>query len=78
MLAPLRESWHTNEPIRWPRVYHMPDFVFFDHSIHVAQGVGCTECHGDVDAMPLVHKNQPTFMKWCLNCHQHPEQRVRP
>jgi len=78
MLAPLRESWRENEPIRWRRVYHMPDFVFFDHSIHVAQGVGCTECHGDVDAMPLVHKNQPTFMKWCLDCHQHPEQRVRP
>ena len=78
MLEPVRQSFRTGQPIRWTRVHDVPDFVYFDHSIHVAKGIGCSECHGRVDRMPLLFKSETLQMEWCLRCHRHPEQRVRP
>ena len=78
MLAPVRESFSTGEPIRWTRVYDLPDFVYFDHSIHIAKGVGCVSCHGRVDQMPLVRRAVSLQMIWCLDCHREPERFVRP
>ena len=78
LLAPVRQSWSTGIPLRWQRVHDLPDYVYFDHSIHVAKGVGCAECHGAVDHMPLMHKAASLEMRWCLECHRHPEDRLRP
>ncbi|MGE7138294.1 cytochrome c3 family protein [Luteibacter sp. NPDC031894] len=77
-LAPLVESWRTGIPLHWNRVNDLPDFVYFDHSIHVAKGVGCVSCHGRVDRMPLMRRVAPLSMEWCLDCHRHPERFVRP
>src|SRR5438094_8601902 len=54
MLEPVRASFRTGQPLRWNRVYDLPGFAYFDHSIHVAKGVGCVSCHGRVDEMPLL------------------------
>ena len=78
MLAPVRESLAKNEPIRWNRVHDLPDYAYFNHSVHVAKGVGCASCHGRVDQMPLVWKDQPLTMEWCLSCHREPERHLRP
>lgn len=78
MLEPVRTSYRTNQPIQWNRVYTLPDYVYFDHSIHVAKGVGCETCHGRVDQMPLIRKANTLYMKWCLDCHRNPEQFLRP
>ncbi len=78
MLEPVRESWRTGESLEWNRVHDLPDFVYFDHSIHVNKGIGCATCHGRVDEMPLVWKEEPLFMKWCLDCHRNPEEFIRP
>jgi hypothetical protein len=77
-LAAVHESWETGMPIRWTRVHDMPDFVYFDHSAHVNKGIGCATCHGRVDEMPAVWKEQPLYMKWCLECHREPELYIRP
>ncbi len=78
MLEPVRRSYATKQPIHWKRVYDLPDFVYFDHSIHVNKGIGCTSCHGQIDRMPLTWVNQQLHMKWCLDCHLHPELQIRP
>lgn len=78
MLEPVRESLATNEPIRWTRVNDLPDFVYFNHSIHVAKGIGCASCHGRVDQMPLLYRAQSLQMEWCVQCHRNPERFVRP
>ena len=78
MLAPVRDSWRTGEPLHWRRVNRLPDYVFFDHSVHIAKGVGCATCHGPVQNMPLMRQEAPLTMGWCLECHRHPEQFVRP
>jgi hypothetical protein len=78
MLAPVRESLARSEPIRWNRVHDLPDYAYFNHSIHVAKGVGCASCHGRVDQMPLIWKDQPLTMEWCLSCHREPERHLRP
>jgi hypothetical protein len=78
MLAPVRKSLADDVPIRWQRVHNLPDYVYFDHSIHVAKGVGCTTCHGPVDRMPLMRQQAPLTMGWCLDCHRAPEKYVRP
>ncbi len=78
MLAPVRDSWSTGKPMEWVRVNDVPDFVYFDHSIHVSQGVGCSTCHGQVDEMRLTHKAESLRMGWCLQCHKHPEKFIRP
>jgi hypothetical protein len=77
-LAFVRESWETNTPIQWNRVHDLPKFVYFNHSLHVAKGVGCSTCHGNIAAMPVVAKSKALFMSWCLDCHRNPEQYVRP
>jgi hypothetical protein len=77
MLAPVRESLRTGKPLRWTRVTDLPDFVYFDHSIHIAKGIGCESCHGRVDQMPLMRKAHAMHMEWCLECHRHPEINLR-
>jgi hypothetical protein len=78
MLAPLRESARTGKPLHWVRVHDLPDFVFFDHSIHLAKGVGCVECHGRVDRMPRIERVASLEMQWCLGCHRDPAPHLRP
>ena len=77
-LQPVRDSWITGIPIQWNQVHKLPDFVYFNHAIHVNKGVGCSTCHGNVAGMSVVYKVQPMFMAWCINCHRNPEQFVRP
>jgi Cytochrome c7 and related cytochrome c len=78
LLAPIRESYRTGVPIRWERVHDLPDFVYFNHSVHLAKGIGCESCHGRVDKMPLMFQQNSLTMAWCLSCHNHPERFVRP
>jgi hypothetical protein len=78
MLAPVRESLAQDRPLEWRRVNQTPDFVFFNHSIHVQKGIGCSSCHGAVDQMPLTWKAHSLYMRWCLDCHEAPERQLRP
>jgi hypothetical protein len=78
MLEPVRQSQRSGKPIRWTRVHDLPDFVYFDHSIHVRKGVGCSTCHGRIDLMPLTWQAAPLQMQWCLDCHRAPEHHLRP
>lgn len=78
MLGPLRASLARGLPIHWQRVNVLPDYVYFDHSIHVAKGIGCTTCHGPVGAMPLMRQAETLTMGWCLNCHRDPAPYLRP
>lgn len=78
MLQPVHESWKTGKPIQWTRVYDLPDFVYFDHSIHVAKGMGCTTCHGEIQEQRLTRKVNTLHMAWCLQCHRAPEKFIRP
>lgn len=77
ILEPVRASWRNNEPIKWTRVHDLPDFVQFNHSIHVQKGIGCYECHGEVDKMPLMWKEHSLHMQWCLECHRDPAKHIR-
>jgi hypothetical protein len=77
-LEPVRASFRTGQSIEWTRVHNLPQFVYFDHSIHVNKGVGCTTCHGPVDRMPLMWRENSLYMEWCLECHREPERFVRP
>jgi Cytochrome c7 and related cytochrome c len=77
-LQPVRDSFRTNTSIKWTKVYDLPDYVYFNHSIHVKKGVGCETCHGRVDTMPLMYQNPSLQMRWCLDCHRNPEQYLRP
>jgi hypothetical protein len=78
ILEPVRASFRDDQPLRWVRVHDLPDFVYFNHSIHVKKGMGCESCHGRVDEMPLMEQVNTLQMEWCLNCHRNPEQYVRP
>lgn len=78
LLAPVRESFRTDQAIRWTRVHDLPDFVYFDHSIHLAKGVGCSSCHGRVHEMPLMWAESDLTMGWCLDCHRDPIPHLRP
>ena len=77
MLEPVRASYRTNQSLAWARVNSVPDFVYFDHSIHVKKGVGCTTCHGPIGEMPLTWRAETLYMRWCLECHRAPERFVR-
>lgn len=77
MLAPVRASLASGMPLQWQRVNSVPDFVYFNHSIHVAKGVACETCHGAVDDMPLTARAEPLSMEWCLGCHRDPERNLR-
>jgi len=78
MLEPVRESLRSGRSLIWSRVNDLPDFVYFDHSIHVNKGVGCDTCHGPVDRMPLMFAAKSLQMEWCLDCHRAPEKYLRP
>jgi hypothetical protein len=78
MLAPVIDSLRSGKPIHWKRIHDLPDFVYFNHSIHIAKGVGCEECHGRVDLMPLTWRVAPLTMQWCLACHRDPAMHLRP
>ena len=77
-LEPVRASFRDNRPLRWVRVHDLPDFVYFNHSIHVKKGVGCETCHGRIDQMPLTQQQNSLLMEWCVNCHRNPQDYVRP
>jgi cytochrome c7-like protein len=77
-LEPIRESYRTDKSIEWVKVHRLADFVYFNHSIHVNKGVGCTTCHGQVDQMPLVFQANTLLMQWCLDCHRNPAPNLRP
>ncbi len=77
-LEPVRQSWATGQPIAWNRVNQLPDFVYFDHHIHVDKGIGCENCHGRVDQMITDVKANTFYMAWCLDCHRDPSEFIRP
>jgi len=77
-LDAVRESWKTGRPVNWVRVHKLPDFVYFNHAVHVNRGVGCFSCHGAVNGMQTVWQDQPQSMAWCLACHRAPENFLRP
>ena len=78
ILEPVRASFREDTPLHWVRVHNLPDFVYFNHSIHVKKGMGCETCHGRVDQMPLMRQQNSLQMEWCINCHRNPELFVRP
>ncbi|HEX5746232.1 MAG TPA: cytochrome c3 family protein [Archangium sp.] len=77
-LTLVRQAYFTDQPIPWVRVHNLPDFVYFNHAIHVAKGVGCVTCHGRVDHMAAIEQYQPLTMQWCLDCHRNPKPNLRP
>ena len=78
LLEPVRQSWYTGQSIPWIKVHDLPDFVFFNHEIHVNKGIGCESCHGRVDEMPLMYAQNTLQMEWCLDCHRNPAKNLRP
>ena len=78
LLEPVRASYRSGESLQWTRVNQLPDFVYFNHSIHVTKGVGCNTCHGPVDQMPLMYQQESLQMEWCLSCHRAPQNNLRP
>ena len=78
MLEPVRESYRTDKSLVWTRVNDLPDFVYFDHSIHINKGVGCNTCHGPVNKMPFMYNYASLHMEWCLECHRDPAKNLRP
>jgi hypothetical protein len=78
ILEPVRASFREDRPMQWIRVHDLPDFVYFNHSIHVKKGMGCETCHGRIDQMPLTRQQNSLQMEWCLNCHRNPQEFVRP
>jgi Cytochrome c7 and related cytochrome c len=78
LLEPVRQSWATGASIQWIKVHDLPDYVYFNHEIHVNKGIGCASCHGRVDEMPLMYQQNTLQMEWCLNCHRNPAVNLRP
>jgi len=78
ILEPVRASFRDDRPMKWIRVHDLPDFAYFNHSIHIKKGVGCETCHGRIDRMPLTLQQNTLQMNWCLDCHRNPENYVRP
>src|SRR3984885_10403776 len=78
LLQPVRTSWATGDSIPWVKIHDLPDFVYFNHEIHVNKGMGCSSCHGRVDLMPLMYQENTFQMSWCLNCHRDPGKNLRP
>lgn len=77
-LAPVKKSFETGRPIEWVRIHQAPDYVYFNHAVHVNRGISCIECHGEVNNMTVVRHDQPMSMGWCLSCHRNPEEKIRP
>jgi hypothetical protein len=78
ILEPVRESWRSDMPIPWVKVHNLSDFAYFNHSAHINKGIGCAECHGRVDTMPLMYQASSLHMAWCIQCHMNPDAHVRP
>ena len=78
VLKPVRDSYSHAEPLHWRRIHNLPGFVYFDHSIHVHKGIGCSSCHGRIDEMPFTYQRASLLMEWCLDCHRQPERHIRP
>ncbi|MBW4028447.1 MAG: cytochrome c3 family protein [Acidobacteria bacterium] len=78
LLEPVRDSWATGKSIVWTKVHDLPDYVYFNHEIHVNKGIGCSSCHGRVDEMPIMYQQNTLQMEWCLNCHRNPGKNLRP
>ncbi len=78
VLEPVRSSYKTGQSIAWTRVHDLPDYVYFNHSIHINKGIGCSTCHGRIDLMPLTYKVNTLYMNWCVDCHREPEKNIRP
>jgi len=78
LLEPVRQSFRTGRALEWQRVHDLPNFVYFNHSIHIKKGIGCVSCHGRVDTMPITRKVETLSMRWCLSCHRNPENQIRP
>jgi hypothetical protein len=77
-LLPVRESWASDMPVPWTRIHKLPDYAYFDHSLHLNAGIGCVSCHGRIDLMEKVSQREPLSMGWCIECHRAPEQHLRP
>jgi hypothetical protein len=77
-LKPVRDSFANNQPLEWKKVYRLPGYVYFNHSVHIAKGVGCVSCHSTVSEMPRITQERTFLMKDCMECHQHPEKFIRP
>lgn len=77
-LAPVRESFASGDPIKWVKIHQMPDYVYFNHAVHVNRGISCVECHGQVNEMEVVRHEKPLSMGFCLDCHRDPAAHVRP
>ncbi|UCC81153.1 MAG: cytochrome c3 family protein [Candidatus Zixiibacteriota bacterium] len=77
-LAKIGESWEMKKPMQWIRIHKLPDFAYFDHSVHLRAGVGCASCHGNINQLEVVRQNTPLSMSWCLDCHRNPDMHLRP
>jgi hypothetical protein len=78
ILEPVRASYRNNTPIWWTKIHDLPDYVYFNHEIHINKGIGCASCHGPVDEMPLMYQHGSLQMEWCLDCHRNPAKNIRP
>jgi hypothetical protein len=78
LLSQVRESWKSKNPVEWKRIHKLPEFAFFDHSVHVNRGVACFTCHGKINEMKVVYHAEPLTMGWCLDCHHHLDEALRP
>lgn len=78
LLAPVRASYDSGEPVEWVRIHKVPDYVYFNHAVHVNRGISCVECHGNINEMEVVSHAEPLSMAFCLECHRNPEDYVRP
>ncbi|MFW6354462.1 MAG: cytochrome c3 family protein [Verrucomicrobiota bacterium] len=77
-IAPVRQSYESGEPINWVRIHKVPDYVYFNHAVHVNRGISCVECHGNVNEAVVVAHEEPLSMAFCLECHRNPEESIRP
>ncbi len=77
-IKPIKDAWEAGEPVQWVRVHMLPDYAYFNHSVHVAAGVGCYSCHGRIDQMEVVYQHAPLSMSWCLDCHRNAAPNLRP
>ncbi|MFO7724911.1 MAG: cytochrome c3 family protein [Oceanipulchritudo sp.] len=78
LLEPIRTSYDTGEPVEWVRIHKVPDYVYFNHAVHVNRGISCLECHGEINKMTVVSHAEPLSMAFCLECHRNPEESIRP
>ncbi len=77
-LAMIRDSAQTGKPVPWVHIHRLPDFAYFNHSVHVNRGVSCVHCHGNINRMDEVQQAKPLNMTFCLECHRNPEPNLRP